>query len=538
MMRTAKIQTEQLLLICNEIIADGVITKDEVHKLKFWLNDNKSALQSWPGSLIAEHVNSILADGEIEDAERESLFELLSSVLEGNLRRGELTSQGLRLNLDIPSPSISFRDKAFFFVGKFHFGSLKKCQAAILSLNRSCANTPSGEIDYVVVGAQTPAVLQSPTNQARIQKLLLLQKRGYKFSVISEESWSTAASQSIEPQDSLTEQDDRRLQLAHGSIVSPSNYANAKGLLSVTPTPLSLALPVDTDECAREISIESSSNDQCYVVDLSKHTCNCPDFTKKRTLFPSNDIRRACKHICLAIARRRLLDRVDTLSSALISECVQSGCGFPCDGPVLWFEIEGDPIVFSFGNSEWLNIFAIARGKHREFKFDRFGYNFIERRWSYGISPKNSLKIREIIHKHINAKAAQATKEKNPGCFFASDWNYRLRDFCPLYLLCSFLSVKTNTQEYYPHTKRGIAISALITHAPVNSPPAPLAPSPPPILASTPPPPALCPGSGLLIPVLNSPSTTPHTPPRSSPPPPAPACAAWHPPHWPPNASR
>ncbi|MGY3888005.1 hypothetical protein [Aeromonas aquatica] len=65
-----------LLGFLQGISADSNIVEQEVHALRALLLKHRDLLASWPGSLLFNRLNDILADGEITEDEREDLLEL------------------------------------------------------------------------------------------------------------------------------------------------------------------------------------------------------------------------------------------------------------------------------------------------------------------------------------------------------------------------------------------------------------------------------------------------------------------------------
>ena len=63
-----------------QVMADGIVSEDEVISLGTYLNENRDARKSWPGSAIFEVLKDILADGKIEDYETVGLSKILQGI--------------------------------------------------------------------------------------------------------------------------------------------------------------------------------------------------------------------------------------------------------------------------------------------------------------------------------------------------------------------------------------------------------------------------------------------------------------------------
>lgn len=84
--RAAACAMAELLGLCQGIIADGVVTAEEVVLLSRWL-EQAGVLGEWPATEIAETVERIMADGIVTDDERAELQRLLQRVDSGDKGR-------------------------------------------------------------------------------------------------------------------------------------------------------------------------------------------------------------------------------------------------------------------------------------------------------------------------------------------------------------------------------------------------------------------------------------------------------------------
>ncbi|MGB0580177.1 MAG: hypothetical protein ACPGVU_10795 [Limisphaerales bacterium] len=71
---------QQTLSLIREITNDGVVTDDEVITLATYLNETREARKSWPGVAVFQILKDILADGVIDEVEKQALEEILEGV--------------------------------------------------------------------------------------------------------------------------------------------------------------------------------------------------------------------------------------------------------------------------------------------------------------------------------------------------------------------------------------------------------------------------------------------------------------------------
>jgi putative phage-type endonuclease len=87
MQQAAAHSMTELLEVCLGIIADGVVTTEEVVFLSKWLEE-AGVMVDWPGTEIAQTVEGIMADGVVTDDEQRELLSLLQRV-DGSYQAGE-----------------------------------------------------------------------------------------------------------------------------------------------------------------------------------------------------------------------------------------------------------------------------------------------------------------------------------------------------------------------------------------------------------------------------------------------------------------
>ena len=66
--------------VIREITCDGQVTDEEVIALATYLNDHPEACDTWPGIAVFDILKDILADGEIDEVERDALQVILQGI--------------------------------------------------------------------------------------------------------------------------------------------------------------------------------------------------------------------------------------------------------------------------------------------------------------------------------------------------------------------------------------------------------------------------------------------------------------------------
>jgi hypothetical protein len=63
-----------------QIMADGVVTEDEIISLGTFLNNDRDARKSWPGNAVFEVLRDVFLDGRVESHEIEGLTRILQGI--------------------------------------------------------------------------------------------------------------------------------------------------------------------------------------------------------------------------------------------------------------------------------------------------------------------------------------------------------------------------------------------------------------------------------------------------------------------------
>ena len=149
-------------------------------------------------------------------------------------------------------------------------------------------------------------------------------------------------------------------------------------------TILNLQLPRIVSEAPLIHFVPSlSSNEIKYRVDLTPYTCTCPDWTNLRAVFPSTDLRRACKHIA-------------TLMQFFPLGWLLPVPAEPFRQTYIFIDGYHYSLVVKQSNS-WVDV----RVKNRLGAIYEYGYDTADKRWAYSNSPKHSKILRPLILKWL-----------------------------------------------------------------------------------------------------------------------------------------
>jgi len=186
--------TSALLGLCTGLIADRVLTNDEIALLDTWLADNGDVAASWPGDAIAGRLREILADGIVTEEERADLFDTLSRLVGGTLEEhGAASGMATRFGIDAPA-SIEINGRVFCFTGKFIYGPRARCEKAILERGGRALDNVTRQLDYLVIGTLASRDWAHTSHGRKIEKAHELRANGHAVLVVAEEAWVTQLS--------------------------------------------------------------------------------------------------------------------------------------------------------------------------------------------------------------------------------------------------------------------------------------------------------------------------------------------------------
>jgi hypothetical protein len=143
---------------------------------------------------------------------------------------------------------------------------------------------------------------------------------------------------------------------------------------------------------------ENSTEDdgRVYEVDMAEHTCECEDWQNTRINLETGSPGRLCKHLVSAfdkVAKSGGCNWSEVLLW-LLGERAGRGKGFHAVDHYNVLTLKEGTCLVSFGSSKWAHV-IVPVGTD----FDRYGYDFQERRWSFGKKPPGVAGVKILINR-------------------------------------------------------------------------------------------------------------------------------------------
>lgn len=151
---TSEMQTLQGFF--HGLLADGVLTDEEIHKLEEWLSQHEHLEGHHIYDRIYADVQMVLEDGIIEEHERQLLVKRMDEVIQvlnpdGKSKlESQIKPSGDSLIFDeVP---IEVAGSTFVLTGEFDSGKKPEVKQRIIEAGGAVKSTPSKKTNFVVVG--------------------------------------------------------------------------------------------------------------------------------------------------------------------------------------------------------------------------------------------------------------------------------------------------------------------------------------------------------------------------------------------------
>jgi hypothetical protein len=184
-------QVDELIGIIKGVLADNVVTQDEVEFLLAWMEANRKVAMLWPAKVLYPRLAAALSGGAMQSSDAAEILSLLRNTIGSAIipDRNEPSAQtSTRLPLSSDSP-VTFQGKYFCFTGTFQSGTRSWCQAQIEQRGGICLNGITKKLNYLVVGVTGNENWLHSTHGRKIEKAIAYQESGCELAILSEEHW-------------------------------------------------------------------------------------------------------------------------------------------------------------------------------------------------------------------------------------------------------------------------------------------------------------------------------------------------------------
>lgn len=172
------------------IVADGVITKEELEGLDEWMSDNFHLKGCWPFDELETLILKVLEDGIIDEEEHNLLKTFFAEFLKTKDHK-KLSFPLNEVEKDIMAlcavcPTINFENSVFCFTGKFKDISRKKLEDIVVKCGGRVANGVSKDINYLVIGSDGNPSWAFSCYGRKVEKAIDLRKQRINITIAHE----------------------------------------------------------------------------------------------------------------------------------------------------------------------------------------------------------------------------------------------------------------------------------------------------------------------------------------------------------------
>lgn len=187
-MRREDRSTEEVLGFLRGILADGILSNEEIWATYRLLCDRQSDLPAWLFNTLSTRVYRACRDGRIEEHEREELTQIMKEILGSPAEVIERCATEIPLTK--PEPEVIFDRNEFVLTGKFVYGPRRIVEEEIRSRGGYTADNVTLETSYLVVGTLGSRDWINTAFGRKIEKALEYRERcGAPIAIISEKRW-------------------------------------------------------------------------------------------------------------------------------------------------------------------------------------------------------------------------------------------------------------------------------------------------------------------------------------------------------------
>ncbi|WP_071911279.1 BRCT domain-containing protein [Aeromonas sp. SCS5] len=177
-----------LLGFLQGISADSNIVEQEVLALSSLLLKHRDLLASWPGSLLFNRLNDILADGMITEEEREDLLELVKQISGQRFTESGLAA-GMATEFFADGDVKSLQGKTVCFTGKFLSDTRHNLEQQAKMLGASPVKGVTTHLNVLIVGSLASRDWMFTSHGRKIEAAIKANEKGCDIQIINEEDW-------------------------------------------------------------------------------------------------------------------------------------------------------------------------------------------------------------------------------------------------------------------------------------------------------------------------------------------------------------
>jgi hypothetical protein len=142
----------EFLGLAKGLLADGVVSPDEAHLVRDWIEAHPDVHDVWPINAVVNRVRQVYQEGCIDPTEQKDLAALLTAVVGGTAGMIVGHDAPTDLPLDKPPPVLQWTGHVFVFTGQFAYGTRRDCEREVQRRGGICERSVTVLTRYLVIG--------------------------------------------------------------------------------------------------------------------------------------------------------------------------------------------------------------------------------------------------------------------------------------------------------------------------------------------------------------------------------------------------
>lgn len=176
--------------IVGGIIADGVITEDELRGLSEWLDDHEHLRTCWPYDEVSSLITAVMAHKKIDEPMQKILNNFFSQFVQQvddrSIHMPSIEETSVLIGLCSVCPEIQFEGKKFCFTGSSKRFTRAELCAIVKSLGGEVVSSLSSTVSYLVIGAEGNPCWAYACYGRKVEQAVTLRKNGSRLVLIHE----------------------------------------------------------------------------------------------------------------------------------------------------------------------------------------------------------------------------------------------------------------------------------------------------------------------------------------------------------------
>ena len=179
----------ELLGLLSGIVADGEVTKSELHSLKDWLEKNDQIADHWPANEITNRIRQVLADGIITPDELEDLRDTLKHICGHEFDESGSADGGVAEVFSDDPADFDHDGQTMCFTGKFVCGTRSAVENVAKERGANIVKNVTKKTNVLVIGTIASRDWRFTSHGRKIEKALSLQRDEVPIVILSERQW-------------------------------------------------------------------------------------------------------------------------------------------------------------------------------------------------------------------------------------------------------------------------------------------------------------------------------------------------------------